>query len=554
MKFFSPILASVVLLGCVSCVETDGLLGGNFIPEDSRYQIFSTEIPLGKVEMRMADSLSGFSNSRIMIGAIRDGVYGLSTRGCALTLIPLADSLDFGKVQSVKEFHLHAAFDSTAVSQPGQQRILQNVYAYALTEGLDWTKLMDANDCDGVITHGSESIIKGTPLINGDSDLDLDFTEAYARAYLDYLNGKNLSDSTVFKAFLSKFPGIWLETDVPSGNGGRINSFELQMNYSSSQYYLEDNYGTITVNSIYDETVGAIDTTFFFYLGAQQYYSPATLFSDYSNGTFPQYAFNKCTHESRALSGAAADKLYVEGGGGLKPVVAARTLIDLAKQCIADSIASAGLDASLIDKTIINKATVVLPYEMPADYTLVDNYFPPRLSPTCRIKTDTTSTFMGLTDASSEDENQGDINRSICAYTPDITYHMQQLLAITDDNSNLVKGNYDIWMLVMSKVQTTTTSSGNSDLSEYYQYLAYQSYYNSMYGGYGGYSGYGYGSNYYSNYYSYMMAAMYAGGQTTTKTSYELDKDFYYSAELCGPSSGSGTVPSLRLVFSVPRQ
>lgn len=553
MKFFSPILASVALLGCVSCVETNGLLGGNFIPEDSRYQIFSTEIPLGKVDMRMADSLSGFSSSRIMIGAIRDDLYGLTTRGCALTIVPLADSINYGNIQSVKEFHLHASFDSTSVGQSGQKRILQNVYAYALPEGLDWSKLMDANDCSGVLGHGTESIIKGTPLINGESDLDLDFTEAYARSYLDWLNGKNLADSTVFEAFLDKFPGIWLETDVPSGNGGRINSFDLQMDFNTSYGQLQDNYGTITVNSIFDETVGAVDTTFYFYVGAQQHYSPNSLFSDYSTGSFPQYAFNKCSHESRALAGAAADKLYVEGGGGLKPVVAARTLIDLAKQCIADSIASAGLDASLLEKAIVNKATIVLPYEMPADYTMVGNYFPPRLSPTCRIRTDTTSTFMGLTDASSENENQGDINRSICAYTPDITYHMQQLLAIADDNNNLVKGNYDIWMLVMNKVQTTTTSEGNSDLSEYYQYLAYQSYYNSMYGGYGGYSGYGYGSNYYSNYYSYMMAAMYAGGQTTTSTTYELDKDFYYNAVLCGPSSG-GAVPALKLVFSVPRQ
>ena len=554
MKFYTPILASVALLGCVSCVDTDGLLGGNFIPEDSQYQIFSAEIPIDKVEMKMADSLSGFSSTRIMIGAVRDDVYGLTTRSCALTLLPLADTLDFGNVQSVKEFHLHAAFDTTATSQSGQERILQNVYAYALPEGTDWSKLMDANDCAGILDHTAGSIIKGTPLINGASDLDLDFTEAYARSYIDYLNGKVLTDSTVFQAFLNKFPGIWLETDAPSGNGGRLNSFELQLNYSASQGYLADNYGTITVNSIYDETVGPIDTTFFFYIGAQKHYSPTTLFTDYSTGSFPQYAFNECGHSTRALVGAAADKIYVEGGAGLKPVVAARTLIDLARKCIADTIASAGLDASLIDKAIINKATVVLPYEMPEDYTRVGNYFPPRLSPTCRIRTDTTSTFMGLTDASSENENQGDINRSICAYTPDITYHMQQLLAIADDNNNLVRGNYDIWMLVMNKVETTTTSSGNSDLSEYYQYLAYQSYYNSMYGGYGGYSGYGYGSNYYSNYYSYMMAAMYASGQTTTSTTYELDKDFYYNAVLCGPSSGSGAVPSLRLVFSVPKR
>ncbi|MBP5488216.1 MAG: hypothetical protein J6X77_01450 [Bacteroidales bacterium] len=553
MKLLPHILAGVALIGCVSCVETDGLIGGNLIPIDSQYQIFSTEVPIDKVEMRMADSLSGFSSSRIVLGAVRDDTYGLSTRSCALTLVPLADTLDFGDIQSVKEFHFHAVFDSTATSQPGQDRILQNVYAYALDEGMDWTQLMDANDVAGKISHGAASIIKGTPLLNGKDDLDIEFTQEFARSYVDYLNGKILTDSATFDAFIKKFPGIWLETDVPSGNGGRINAFEAQLSFNSSQYYLEDNYGAITLNTIYDAEKGPIDTTFFFYAGAQTYTPVNSLFSDYKTGSFPQYVFNVNTHASRPLAGQAADKVYVEGGGGLKPVIAARTLIDLAEKAIADTIAAHGLDPALLAKTVINKATVVLPYDMPADYTDLDNYFPPRLSPTCRIKTDSTSTFMGLTDASSENEDQGNIKRSVCKYTPDITYHLQQLLSLEDDNANLVSGNYDIWMLIMNLQTTTTTSEGNEDLSEYYKYLAYQSYYNSMYGGYGGYGSYGYGSNYYSNYYSYMMAAMYAGGQTSTKTSYELDKDFYYCATLCGPASTT-SVPSLKITFSVPRK
>ena len=553
MKLLNHILASVALIGCVSCVETNGLIGGNLIPIDSQYEIFSAEMPIDKVEMRMADSLSGFSDSRIVLGAVRDDLYSLSKRGCALTIVPLADTLDFGNIQSVKSFHLHAAFDTTATSQAGQDRILQNVYAYALDENMDWTGLTDANDLAGKITHGTTSIIKGTPLLNGAADLDLDFTADFANAYLNYLNGKILSDSLTFDAFLKKFPGIWLETDEPVGNGGRLNAFELQMNFNSSQYYLEDNYGTFTLNTIYDAAVGPVDTTFYFYVGAQKYTEISSLFSDYKTGSFPQYAFNVTSHASRALAGAAADKVYVEGGAGLKPVIAAKTLIDLSRKAIADTIAAHNLDAALISKAVINKATIVLPYDMPADYTDIDNYFPPRLSPTCRIKTDTTSSFMGLTDASSENEDQGNINRSICSYTPDITYHLQQLLNTKEDNEYLVKGSYDIWMLTMNQQTTTTTSSGNSDLSEYYQYLAYQSYYNSMYGGYGGYGGYGYGSNYYSNYYSYMMAAMYAGGSTSTKTTYQLDKEFYYRTVLCGPASAT-EVPKLRLTFSVPKK
>lgn len=65
---------------------------------------------------------------------------------------------------------------------------------------------------------------------------------------------------------------------------------------------------------------------------------------------------------------------------------------------------------------------------------------------------------------------------------------------------------------------------------------------------------YGYGSSYYSNYYSYMLAAMYASGSSTsTSTSYVLDKDAYFKAELLGPES-TERKPSLKLVFSIPEE
>ena len=47
------------------------------------------------------------------------------------------------------------------------------------------------------------------------------------------------------------------------------------------------------------------------------------------------------------------------------------------------------------------------------------------ISPTCLIVTDTTMTFAGITDSSASDEDQGNINRSTCRYTPDISHHIQ---------------------------------------------------------------------------------------------------------------------------------
>ena len=211
---------------------------------------------------------------------------------------------------------------------------------------------------------------------------------------------------------------------------------------------------------------------------------------------------------------------------------------------------------------MINKASLVFPFEFPDDYKEVDNLWPDILSPTCRVIADTTTSFMGLTDSSSSDENQGDINRSVWQYAPDITYHMQELIKIDEAKGGekverLKNGSYDIWLLIMANETVTNTTNNNSEMSDYYKYLAYQSYYNSMYGG--GYGGYGYGGyggygSYYSNYYSYMMMAQYASGSSTsTSVQAMLDKDRFYKANLNGPLH-SGKKPTLKLTFSVPKQ
>ena len=180
---------------------------------------------------------------------------------------------------------------------------------------------------------------------------------------------------------------------------------------------------------------------------------------------------------------------------------------------------------------------------------------PDILSPTCRYRNDTSVAFIGLTDASDQYENQGDINRSLLVYSPDITYHVQELVKMDDDNERLLDGSYDIWLLIMHNETTTTTTAGNQDMSEYYNYLAYQSYMNSMYSGYGGYSS-GYYGDYYSNYYNYAMMAQYYGSSTTSvSTNAQLDRDRYYFAKLCGPSyPDASRRPTFKFSYSVPNK
>ena len=79
--------AAATFLCCIGCVSVDNELGGSFLPVNHTYKVVSpdpVEIP---VQMKLADSLSAYSSTRITVGAIRnDEEFGLSTRSSCITL------------------------------------------------------------------------------------------------------------------------------------------------------------------------------------------------------------------------------------------------------------------------------------------------------------------------------------------------------------------------------------------------------------------------------------------------------------------------------------
>lgn len=555
MKSRFSLIILAALLCCISCVEKDHELGGSLIPVDQTYRIYRDTIFFAgsnapAVSSRTADSLSGYSDSRITIGSIMDGHGRLSRRSCAMTLIPMYDSvLYLGVNPEYQSFKMIALRDSISVADMGQENILQNVRVYELSKPLDPSKDFD---CNAAVSHGGDPVTKGIPVLERNSNLVISFADEFGKRFLE------LRDSDVhdMDTYLAKFPGLYLETDDPYGRGGRFNLFDLQLAFDSTNG-ITGNFAELDFSAEFDGQ--RKDTTLLFYFGALDFYDIDSLVTKGTSGKYPQYCLNVTSQETAALSGKGGDKLYCEGGGGLKPVVNAKVLADL----VSDLISSKGGDPS---GTVINKASLVFPYAYDAGEYDKAFRMPEILSPTCRLRTDTTSVFMGLTDASSSDENQGDIDRSNLCYSPDITYHMQELLKMDEDK--LAGGNYDIWLLNMANETVVTENQSSSDMNDYYQYLAYQSYYNNMYGGYGGYGyggyggygyggygGYGYGGygGYgYNNYYSYMMAAMYAGNSSssTTSVTVQLDKDRYYWAELNGPDSDNP--PMLVLTYSIP--
>lgn len=561
MRLTFPAIAAA-LLCCLSCVEINTELGGSLIPVDQTYTIHPTvsELPYGSISQQLADSLSGFSLTRITIGAIRDSRFGLTTRSCAMTLVPENDTLDFGNVASAKirRFRFTVALDTVSVASENQRNILQNVRVHALEAPIRVGRDYDSNG-NTVKVDYSKSIATSIPVVNGTDSLVFDFSEEFARRVLSLTQ----DDLKSFSSYTSKIPGIHLSTDIPVGEGGRISIFELQTGYNSDLGYVTGNYARLDLSCDYDfDGKPEKDTSFYFLPGLMEFTDVDSLVKNGTRGSYPEYCLNLTGHETRAMEGLAEEEVAIEGGGGLKPVISALELKHLAESLIT----AEGGDPR---KTVINKASLKLPFRFPDDYRDMDKY-PYILSPTCRIRqNDSTVVFAGLTDATSSDENQGTVNRSTLRYEPDITYHLQELLKIHETEESgetendimkrrkLLAGEYDIWLIITAHEVTKVSNSTNSSMSDYYQMLMYQQYYNNMYyGGYGyggyGYGGYGYDS--YSNYYNYyLMASLYANSGTSETAEDLLDKDRYYSATLYGPKCADRSLrPTFELTFSIP--
>ena len=557
MKKFLAICLGAALVS-MGCVKVDNSLGQGLIDKSLLFDTYTVEFPLTEIQLKSSDGLSGYSDTRLTIGAIRDEVFGLTTRDAAFCLVPALDTIDLGTNPVAVGFSLYFEADTISSTSEDQARIFQNIYVTELTERLPQEDTRNTRD----IPHGDELITDGLPIYNGSGPLSFKFSREFAQKYVDAVKelGPVLRDHAAdteeeqglsrYDDFLERLPGIYLSTDSPDGLGGRINLFNFSCLSVSNNYYTRNNnLGRLTVNSTWNGVQK--DSTFLFIPGEPEFYDE----NYYTNNNlkFYQYCFNRTSQSTQP--GPATDKILVEGGGGLKPVILASELQDKTVAAILEK----GGDP---EKAVIIKATIVLPYEQPQDYTRM-NFFPSVLSPTlCIATTDEESgqeylSFAGLTDASVQTENQGNIDRSNLRYSPDITYHMQELLGREDLDT---KTDADIWLLTIHSQQVANANGSLYD-DDYYRQLMYASYYSSLYGGgYGGYGGYGYcsyggyGGYGYSNYYNYMMLAqmMAASQQQTYTTTTELDKDRYYCAVLNGPDDER--CPKFVVTFAVPKE
>ena len=571
------------LLGFASCVTIDNTLGENFIPTEQIWDVYPCEdVTLNEITMEYSDKLSGYSNKRFTFGSTRDENF-VSNSTASFTLVPVIDSLDFGTEANgypkISKFHLSAVRDTLSMVFDRQERMLQNVYVYGLKSPLDSNVLYTGTDLKTLTDN--EIITKGIPVYDGGDSLSFDFSLEYTKSVIKGIQEFQKLDAEKrdsINNYLKYVPGIVIGTDTQTEVGGRINMFDLPIVTESG--YITGNYALLEFTGLYENE--PVDTSFVFYFG------PADFLKDEDTEYPTQYAFN--ANENIPVNegfmdtweAGNKDNLYVSGGSGLKPVVRASEIKSIVNSLIEQEVAEG--NSLNKEEVVINKATIILPYNVGTDYDKLNKY-PLILNPTVRLVSDDGKyyTYAGLTDSSIESENQGNINRSLNVYSPDVSHHVQQILNLTQGVGEDVPENetdeefakrlskYDIWMLILHEEITVTDNS--SAYNDYYNNLLYNSYYNNMmydpygygygYGGYG-YGGYGYGSyggyggydSYgYSNYYNYYMMAAYASASsssTSTSSSVELDIDRFYSGILNGP--GAAEKPRLKITFSAPKK
>ena len=261
-----------------ACVKTSTEIGKDLIDKSLLYDTYTVEFPIEDIRLRRADDLSGFSDTRLAIGAIRDETFGLTTRATAFSLVPALDTLDIGTDPKFVKFAVHFAADTISAAAPGQEHIIQNLYVYSLTDTISTVH----SGTNQVIPHGTEIVTRGIPVYDGKDSLSFELNAEYGQKYIDVLKrlGPVLidrsedSDIDKYKEYVKAVPGIYIETDIPEGIGGRINLFDLSiLEVSNNYYYRNNNVATLTVNTSYNGV--RKDTTFLFIPGEPAFYNEA---------------------------------------------------------------------------------------------------------------------------------------------------------------------------------------------------------------------------------------------------------------------------------------
>ena len=338
------------LAGLLSCVEINEELGKEYIPTRHLYDVYTDTIFLKEIRMEIADSLSGYSSSRMTIGTVRDDLFGLTTRECAFPLIPVSPNMDFGDNPKCTQFHFSAVRDTLSWPDENQKNIIQNINVFKLDK--------EIGEKAGYISGKNELQIgeRVAPIFSyyGQDSLSFDFNRSFGDEYIaaiqKMLDDPDKTGLDSVGNYVKSLPGIYITVDAPASYGGRINMFDIPIEVTED-YYISGNYAELKFRSDYGNRKD-VDSSFLFFFGAQEMQIYQDRQSSYST-LIPtsQYVLNLAESEE-LQQGGTPDKIYVEGACGVKPVVSSREI----HESLLEKFGEEGIDPEAV---IIHKATKV---------------------------------------------------------------------------------------------------------------------------------------------------------------------------------------------------
>ena len=411
-----------------SCIEVDKTLGADNTPDDQALYLQTATFHL-PLQTKMMDSLQALTTAYGVAGAIRTPEFGLAKFSFATNYAPYYTDkkINLGTDRKIKSIYLTIQKKSNTVMDLSQTSLPQNFRVYRMTRVVDTTSRygeLKSTDYNPV------QIDTGAVIYTGGDTL---------RVWLKNSFGQELLSATQLELdssmrFMERFKAMLFMCDAPEDGtyGGRLNVFSTVDAYINILFSFQPTWKSGLARK---------DSIFVIPLGDNS------------------YTQNFSSYESKPLESAEEKEyLTVEGIGGLKPYVDPMVLKDTLDKWIAKK----GYNPK---KVLIGKATFRLPFVTDnSTVSFINNCFPANLYPNNKIW-DTKSSFWyyaPLEDVYTNQNNTGDINRSLSCYTGDISSLIQQLVI---NDKDYVQANWKKFAMWFSCVNENTTSSYYSETS-----------------------------------------------------------------------------------------
>ncbi|MCK9627761.1 MAG: DUF4270 domain-containing protein [Bacteroidales bacterium] len=398
----------------ISCINVDKTVGDNLIPTDHELTVSTASVNI-PIQMKMTDSLQSIFPDYLVTGAYNDPDFGRTISNAAFQVIPYVTENDFGDNPQPVYLRMEIGVDKTLCLIDGEESIPQNIYLYALNKDIDSTTLysnsLSSND------YSATPLNIGTAIYTGGDSINIEMNLDYARQLLSA--SKDERDSV--SIFVKRFKGFFLSTDpVPSGiTGGRFNMIDPSSVYMTMKYRHVSAADDIDKDSI---LMYHISTSKCFYT-------------------------NIFSHGSKALeTSAPQEKILLEGMGGIKPYINF-------KDVRAEFLTWAQNKNIDLNKVLIAKAELILPYEFPNDYTVMDQ-FPASVYLAYRYYSEDYESKMYYPINDIYSVGAGIVNRSLFHFSLDISTFLQHVL-----NNTLDEEKWYTWITPITQVSNSYTGS-----------------------------------------------------------------------------------------------